>query len=110
MADDDTLQLPVDTPQFDTQPRVPLRLTVYPRNDMTPGPPSGAIEPVQPGYKLTPVDYDPFRDEDRLARTMTHRGEEKPKLSDIQELARKGATIVAGMPYALLKNFVVDPI
>lgn len=102
---DNPYQLPVDAPQFDTQPREPLRFTIHPDN-MTPGPPSSSTgEGDGAGYKLTPVDYDPW------AESQTHRPETKrAPLSDIQEMARKGATVVAGMPYALLKNLIVDPI
>lgn len=107
---DNPYQLPVDAPQFDTQAREPvarepLRFTIHP-DSMTPGPPSGAVaEADQPAYKLTPVDYDPW------AESQTHKANTKrAPLSDMQEMARKGATAVAGMPYALLKNLIVDPI
>ena len=88
---DDEIRLPVEKPK-----REPLRLTVYPKDNMTPGPPvnlpdnftpspyrgTGQPEPdpTQP-YTFTPVDYDPFQssDDKNLSETMTHNLYRAPK-------------------------------
>jgi len=103
-----------DFPQSDDNPlpvaREPLRLTVHPQDNMTPGPPANLpdvqTQPEVAPYKFTPVEGNPFEG-------MTHKEDKRKTLSQIWDessLGGKAAMGIAGLPYGLTKSMIVDPI